>query len=264
MAQTEKFHSEIKAAIQSRAQKTLIVTEGATDWRHLKAALRCLKKQVESSYNDLEIEFLEYNPKGSGKEGVIKLEMSCSQLVTMCKEFSKVQQPRKIVFIADADDKDTKKKLEGGEDGYKDWGNNVYSVVLPVPKHRGTTPNICIEHYYYDNDLKTSFTVNGVERRIYMGQEFDEYGISDDKNYMCIDRNSCGKGKINIIDGQSEKRVFRINDDKKVNYALSKMDFAEAIYGETEEIRNIDFTEFHQIFDIIKKIEELDLCERCI
>lgn len=264
MAQTEKFHSEIKAAIQSQTQKTLIVTEGATDWRHLKAALRCFKKQVESKYIDLEIEFLEYNPKSSGKEELIKLEMSCSQLVTMCKEFSKVQQARKIVFIADADDKDTKKKLEGGEDGYKDWGNNVYSMVLPVPKHRMKTPNVCIEHYYYDNDLKTSFTVNGVERRIYMGQEFDEYGISDDKKYMCIDRNSCGKGKINIIDGQSEKRVFRINDDKKVNYALTKMDFAEAIYGEKEGIRNIDFTEFHQIFDIIKKIEELDLCDRCI
>lgn len=264
MAQTEKFHSEIKAAIQSQIQKTLIVTEGATDWRHLKAALRFFKKQTESSYSDLEIEFLEYNPRSSGKEGLIKLEMSCSQLVTMCKEFSKIQQPRKIVFIADADDKDTKKKLEGGENGYKDWGNNVYSMVLPVPKHRVNTPNICIEHYYYDNDLKTSLIVNGLERRIYMGQEFDEYGISIDRKYMCIDRNSCGQGKINIIDGQLEKRVFRIDDEKRVNYALAKMDFAEAIYYEKEEVRNIDFTEFQLVFDVIRNIEKLNPCNECI
>ena len=41
-----------------------------------------------------------------------------------------------------------------------------------------------------------------------------KYGISIDRKYMCIDRNSCGQGKINIIDGQLEKRVFRIDDEK--------------------------------------------------
>lgn len=254
MTHTEKYQSEIKNAIQNKTQKTLIVTEGATDWRHLKAALRYFQNQ-EKKYNDLDIEFLEYNPKNSKREDLPKLDMSCSNLVTMCKEFAKVQQPRKIIFVADADDKNTIKQLSATE-VYKAWGNNVYSMILPIPKHRLDTPDVCIEHYYLDDDIQRAIEINGIPRRIYMGREFDEVGLSNDKNYMCLDRNSCGYGKICIIDGQSEKRVFKINDEKKVNLALPKMDFAEAIYTEKDEMKNIDFAEFHLVFDVIKQIVE--------
>ena len=41
-----------------------------------------------------------------------------------------------------------------------------------MPKHRKNTPNICIEHYYLDSDLKRTLNINGVARRIYMGNEF--------------------------------------------------------------------------------------------
>jgi len=252
MSCTERYQSEIRNAIYNKHNKTLIVTEGATDWRHLKAALRFFHNQ--QVYNDLDIEFLEYNPKNSKKDELPKLDMSCSHLVTMCKEFSKVEQSRKIIFIADADDKNALKDLSDKEQGYKNWGNNVYSMVLPVPKHRQDTPDICIEHYYLDDDLRRTFEINGRIRRIFMGHEFDEFGISNDKKYMCIDRNSCGKNKINIIDGQSEKRVFEINDEAHTNLALPKMDFAEAVYTERDEMKDVDFSEFHLVFDIIKQI----------
>lgn len=262
MARTEKFQSEIKSAIQnaSQSQKTLIVTEGATDWRHLKAALRYFQNQKsECDFKDLDIEFLEYNPKNSEKSELSKLDMSGSELVTMCNGFSKMQQPRKIIFLADADDKEVIKKISDEEQEYKDWGNNVYSMVLPVPKHRETTPNICIEHYYLDEDLKRPLEVNGINRRIYMGNEFDEVGLSNDKKYLCMDRNSCGKGKICIIDGQSAKRVFKIDDNEKTNLALPKMEFAEAIYEGKAEMNDIDFSEFHLVFDIIKRIKDIDI-----
>ncbi len=254
MTNTEKYQSEIKNAIQNRTQKTLVVTEGATDWRHLKAALRYFQNQ-EKKYNDLDIEFLEYNPKNSKSNDLPKLDMSSSNLVTMCKEFEKVQQSRKIIFVADADDRNTSKQLTV-EGRYKIWKNNVYSMILPIPKHRLETQQVCIEHYYLDDDLQRAIEINGIPRRIYMGREFDEFGLSNDKNYMCLDRNSCGHGKICIIDGQSEKRVFSIKDENKVNLALSKMEFAKAIYTESEEMKNIDFSEFHLVFDIIKQIIE--------
>lgn len=102
-------NTEIRKAIKSKTQKTLIVTEGATDWRHLKSALRGFQSQEESRYKNLDIEFLEYNPRGSKEDDLPKLDMSCSHLTTMCKEFAKLQQSRKIIFIADADDTDTVK-----------------------------------------------------------------------------------------------------------------------------------------------------------
>ena len=33
--------------------------------------------------------------------------------------------------------------------------NKVFSFVLPVPKNRKNTPNICIEHLYSDEEIKT-------------------------------------------------------------------------------------------------------------
>lgn len=258
MTNTEKYRNEIKNAINSNSEKTLIVTEGATDWRHLKAALKNLSELENDPYEYqlLDVEFLQYNPKNSKKNDLLKLDMSCTHLVTMCEEFAKVKQVRKIIFIADADDKNTCKQLSQNGSKFKTWGNNVYSAVLPIPKHRKETPEICIEHYYTDKDLQTPIVINGIERRIYMGGEFDNLGLSLDKKLMCIDRNSCGQGKIRIIDGQSDKRVFRIEDESKENLALPKMDFAEAIYNLKEEMKNIDFTEFHLIFDIIKEIQE--------
>ncbi len=258
MAQTEKHQSEIRKAIKSKTQKTLIVTEGATDWRHLKSALCSFQSQEENRYKNLDIEFLEYNPKNSGRHNLPQLEMSCSHLTAMCKEFAKLQQTRKIIFIADADDNKTIKELSNGEDKYKNWGNNVYSMILPVPEHRKLTPHICIEHYYRDNDLKTTLEINGINRRIFMGQEFDEFGLSKDKKFMCLDRSNCGDSKINIIDGQSGKRVFKIDDEDQTNLALPKMDFAEAIHTKNPVMKDIDFSEFHLIFDIIKEIDELD------
>lgn len=253
MAHTETFEREIKNEIKNRRDKTLIVTEGATDWRHLKSALRYFKN-YENIYNDLDIEFLEYNSKNCKEEELPVLEMSCSNLVTMCKEFAKLQQPRKIIFIADADDKYANNNLKDKEYKYKNWGNDVYSFVLPVPKHRIDNPNICIEHYYIDDDLKRSIEINGIERRIYMGCEFNKNGLSNDKEYMCLDRKSCGQDKICIIDGQSEKKVFRISDTEENNLALSKMMFADAIYKEKDEMKNINFSEFKLVFDIIKQI----------
>ena len=249
MTSTGKYQKEIKNAIQKHTQKTLLVTEGATDWRHIKSALQQLR---ETNYANLDIEFLEYNPINSKKEGLLKLDMSCSHLVTMCKEFAKVYQPRKIIFIADADDKTTKKELEGNESSYKFWGNNVYSMVLPVPKHR-------MQHYYTDDDLRISVEIEKIPRRVYLGSEFDETGISNDKKFMCLDRNNCGPGKINIIDGQSGKRVFEIEDNEKKNLALTKMDFAESIYEKREEFIDIDFTNFKLLFDVIIEIEQLPL-----
>ena len=76
---------------------------------------------------------------------------------------------------------------------------------------------------------------------------------------MCLDRNNCGLGKINILDGQTEKRVFMIEDEEKKNLALTKMDFAEAIYGNVEGFCDIDFKNYSLVFDIINEIERLPI-----
>lgn len=254
-SETRKHQSALRDAINAHTAKPLVITEGATDWKHMKAAFAKLSQYPENikAYKDLQFDFLEYEPVQSAKEGALKIQMSNTQLTSMCKHFASIPQPRKLIFIADADDTSTNKEL-GLDAGFKVWGNNVYSFTIPIPAHRNSTPQICIEHYYSDNDIKTSVEINGVRRRIYMGNEFDSVGLSVDGQLFCVDRNSCGPDKIRIIDGTSDKRVFRIQGDRGTNLALPKMEFADRVLGNSPEYSNIDFSSFSLIFELIKQI----------
>ena len=79
MIDTKRFQEEVSKAIQANSSsKTLIITEGATDWRHIKAAIHALSqiKSTKALCEMLDIEFLEFDHKNSNESGsLIKLEM---------------------------------------------------------------------------------------------------------------------------------------------------------------------------------------------
>lgn len=256
------FHEErIRTVIASQQNKPLIITEGATDWKHMKAAYRQLC--TNSAYMDwlikLDFDFLEFEPENSKEEVPIKLKMSASQLQTMCKQHSLVPQPRKIIFIADRDVPDVTKELEKNGAPFKNWGNNVFSFCLPVPLHRSETPKICIEHYYTDSEIKTPVDLgDGVMRRIFLGNEFDSDGFSlSEENYFCKDKNACGENSISIIDGSDLKKVIRPREKPSVNYALSKMQFAKKILSQEAPFNALDFLSFVPLFENIRDILRL-------
>lgn len=130
-------------------------------------------------------------------------------------------------------------------------GNNVYSFVLPIPDHRKTTPNICIEHLYTDEEIKKEIECSGIKRRLYMGCEFDDRGMAYSIDRFCENRNCCGTGKIRIIDGSSGCRVTSLKNENDTNYALPKMDFANYVSEHQDEF---NFDSFLEIFRTIKKI----------
>lgn len=258
MLETETHQKEIERILTSETEKVLVLTEGATDWRHIKAAWNSLKN--EESYKNLSFELLEYDSK-SGTE-LPKIDMSSPDLLNTCKYLSNLPRKNKIILITDADVPNDMKKMKEEGKNYKAWGNNVFSIVLPVPEHRKDTPQICIEHYYTDHDLMKPIKIGDVMRRIYMGREFDSSGlsISDSPRLLCLDRNSCGAGKINIIDGQEKKEVKNtsVPEEQRVNLALSKMAFAKAVLDPpTDDFKTMDFSAFRLLFDVMKEIIEL-------
>lgn len=264
LSESEKHHATIMDAIQKQKGNPLVITEGATDWKHMKAALNNFIEQEEfkEKYSALNFNFLEYEPENSKKENCIKLKMGNTNLSAMCEQISKIKQSRKLIFIADADNENTTKILGGSTKKYKNWGNNVFSFVLPLPDSRKDTPEICIEHYYTDDEIKTKVQIGGVIRRLYMGNEFTKRGISLDKRYQCISMNCCGRGKIKIIDGDEKARVFSIDDEEEItNLALPKMDFATGILEKKKEFKNIRFDNFHLIFDVIEQILDEPIVE---
>lgn len=259
LTETETYQQEILNAIRQHQGETLIVTEGATDWKHMKVAFENLKLRTEYlDYCDMKFEFLEYEP-GEIKnnevenEHIVYLKMGKDALKQMCQEHAKIKQFRKIIFVADRDDDKINKEL-GKEEFpfYKDWGNNVFSFVLPLPEHRKNTPKICIEHYYTDDEIKTPLKIDGVMRRLYLGNEFYDSGIGVSEDIHCKDLNSCGEDKINVIDGCNNKPVCALR--RKINLALPKMKFAEGVLNHSTEFANFNFDNFHLIFDVIKEI----------
>ena len=246
-SQTNKYHEEINKAI-SKTKKALVITEGSTDWKHLKSALNNLKSntQYSSLFDNLDFDFLEYQPGD--------FDMGADTLASMCENFSRIKQERKLIFIADRDIDKINKKLSSENHEYKNWGNNVFSFILPLPDFRKDTPNICIEHLYTDEEIKTEIVCDdGITRRLYMGNEFNKYAYTKD-NKCCMNRSVCGPDKISIIEGSSKERVVDPSNDKSPNYALSKSKFADYILNQQKPFDNFNFDNFLPIFKIIKQI----------
>ena len=253
--QTQKFNSDIQELARTipTEGKPLIITEGSTDWKHMKTAFSALSKdsQYDDIFNGLEFEFLGYEPKNSGTDG-LKLEMGDVALCSLCENAAKLPHTRKYIFVADCDVKTTNDKLGNKGKEYKYWGNNTYSLILPIPQNRQNTPGICIEHYYSDTEIKTEMDVSGVRRRLYLGKEFNKNGYSEILNAFCEKKNVCGSESIAIIEGTSKERVFSLDDDEcSINLALPKMKFAEYVNQHPNEFSFRNFIEF---FKIIRQI----------
>jgi predicted ATPase len=214
-----------------QSPKHLIITEGKTDWKHLKRAFTKISETVEI---DDDFEFLEYEDE---------MEMGSSQLVELCRSLSKIKNHSKIIAIFDGIINQISRN--NGET-FKYWGNKVYSFSIPVVPHRMQT-NICIEHYYTDEEIKTE---DRDSRRLFIGNEFSKkFGIHIENDKMCALKNKCGEGSIQIIDDG----VCYIGREE-MNIALSKNNFAQNILIEDGSFRNVNFNNFLPIFSIIQEV----------
>lgn len=257
LSETQYHQNEIKKAIEVFNNKLLVVTEGATDWKHMLAAYKNLQPHHPEIFDNLEFDFLQYESKNSDSDVALKLEMGDSSLLSMCEAYSKINNGCPIIFIADRDKPEFINKFTKGCEPYCKWGNKVFSFVLPVPKNRKNTPNICIEHLYSDEEIKTPVIIEGIERRLYMGNEFDKYGMAYEIKKFCTNRNICGTDKINIIEGSAKDKVFKMQSEEEINYALPKMDFANKVLNGEELFDKFNFDNFLPIFKCIKEINDL-------
>lgn len=97
---------------------------------------------------------------------------------------------------------------------------------------------------------------NGSGKSVLLSNIVDAiYGISITLDRFCPNKNKCGPSKIDIIDGESESKVYKLGDDQ-INYALPKMEFAKRVLNKEAPFDNMDFTGFIPLFRIIREILE--------
>ncbi len=212
-----------------------VMTEGKTDWRHLKIALN--KLQMSGIHSSLHVDFVEYDndmPAGGG------------ELKEMCARTSRLRQDIMTIFVFDNDDRNITKDVTEKDNLYKSWGNNVFSFAIPIPNHRNDTPEISIELYYKDSEITRLDKSN---RRIFLSSEFrSRSGRHKTESLSCTDLNKIrNEKKLIIIDNL----VFNEAED---NVALTKSDFADYIYNQENNFNDFDYTEFRNIFDVIQLI----------
>lgn len=218
---------KLKATIES-SNKPLILTEGKTDWKHLKSAKRSLE-----NYNGLDIDFLEYEDN---------VKMGSDPLSKMIESIKNIPNNRKIIAIFDRDEDLILNKY--GKEPFKYLGNNVYAFC--IPKVSNDLDQISIEYYYSEENLKT---LDKQGRRLFCGSEFHTSGNSIDNGYQTKEKNKAGKRAI------IDSNVFCDTDRAQENsVALSKNNFAENILNREEGFQHFDFSNFSKIFDVVGMI----------
>ena len=225
-----RLYNELKDRL-TMSQKPLILTEGKTDAKHLKAAAKAL-------HIELDVEYFE----------IADAQWGNTQLKNTLEQLSKVKQTRKIIGIFDRDDD----KFMYDEP-YVQLGNqsNVYVFTIPHVDN-GYGDRISIEHYYKRVNL-TKENING--RRIFLGDEFYPSSNSKDGQYQTRISQLQNKIKVN---GVIDEKVYRRDDLEQVNsLALTKNDFADLILNDVDYAMDFDFTDFRKIFEIIDQIVKL-------
>lgn len=225
-----KFN-ELNRALKS-ATRPIIITEGQTDWMHMKAALKAL------SVDDLDIDFFEYS-EALG-DCVLKQRLM---------DYARIPNARKIIGIFDRDNLQSL-KFEGLETKpYVELGNSVYAMAIPLVNEEMYGSNISIEHYYRMDHL-TKVTEGG--RRLFLGSEFFRSGNSKDGKYQTKISNIRHKvDDSGIID---EKVYESVDLEQKNSLALTKVDFARLILEGNEFAKDFEFTNFNKIYDILREI----------
>lgn len=255
LVETTIVKTEVERISSAHDHCTVIVTEGATDWRHMEAAFVDLtqKKQLPEIFQKGKIEFLRFDSGKNRKKHPLSvdLEMGNHMMAKLCEALSKINNGASVIFIADCDDEEITERLSDNH-GVKFWGNGIYSLCLPVPSYRNSTPNISIEHLYKDDDLKKTIVVDEIPRRIFTEDEFDVNGEGHGIAYRCL--NLChNKERYGVIGGD-KKTVIRTGSHEVTNYALSKMAFAESVLNKVKPFDQMDFSGFIPLFEEIASI----------
>ena len=211
------------------ATKPIIITEGKTDWKHIKNAL--LRFQEQNEFTDLDLEFYEYT-----------FDMG-DRLKNIISNIKDVPNKYKIIAIFDTDKKIVKEDVP-----FEKLGNNVYQCAIPDPQNYGF--GISVEMMYPKENIKFSDDNN---RRLYLTDEFSSRSgiLKDDHNIVC-------KSKA-LIDAEKNKRVKIVDSeviriDTEDNIALTKDDFATNILNRVSPFDNVDVSGFRKLFETIQLI----------
>jgi len=216
-------------------QRPIIITEGKTDWKHLKAAFAYFREYEE--YLDIDVEIVEY-----------EFDFGDSKLHNLLTQYSQFPQRFPIIGVFDCDEANGKRIHHEG--GKKDYGNNVWGISITPPDYRSyNTSGISIEFLYQDSDLKKE---DENHRRLYVTSEFNENGRLLADLRIGVKNNHDVKNYINK--SREKIQCDEVIDIEGNSLALSKDLFATNILNKVSPFDQMDFSAFRAVFESINNL----------
>lgn len=223
---------EMENKIKSISGNIILITEGKTD-----------TKLIKKSFEELDVD-KKFISRISYYEFINNTTLG-DDLNKLLDKLKNIDNASIIVGIFDRD----KPICSCGENDFIYLGKNVYKTNIPAVENdeRNKDDKICIEHYFSNSEIGKELPEHG---HLYMGKDFNEYGVSNDGKY-CFQgwsRNNSIK-PISIIDG-ANKHLQQISDGAKI---ATKDQFAEYVINHPNEF---NFDNFINIYELILKIVE--------
>ena len=219
-------------------KKPLVITEGKTDIKFIQKAKEVL------NLNDIDFEIIAPDKQPDGD----------SNLQKMLEQLCKIKRPFPIIGIFDRDIEGTVKKIDIGDDKYKNYGNRVYAFCIPIPKIRednGQT-KISIEYLFSDEEIKSP--VDKIGHRLFLGTEFTRHSmVHNEYNNLTLSKPD-GKGIDKILENNGGQAVYDENDN---NILAKKDDFANAVISGNIKISVESWENFRPILEKIKKLSDI-------
>lgn len=216
-------------------QRPIIITEGKTDWKHLKSALSFFQEQGE--FLDLDIEIYEYD-----------FDFGDAKLHNLLEQYKLLHNRYPIIGVFDCDEDNGKKIHSKG--GLKKYNDNVWGVSIDIPEFRKyNSGGISIEFLYLDEDIRKMDENN---RRLYITSEFNENGRLKERPEIGVKNNH--DVKKYVIPEKEKIQCDEVIDIYGNSLALSKENFATKIYKKEPPFDKMDFSAFRSIFERIESI----------
>lgn len=235
ISENDRFSERYQQMVDevNKSTKPLLITEGKTDWKHLKAALNALNIQ------DLDIDIYEYEHN-----------MGDNTLYELLCQLHMISPNRKIIGMFDRDNEEMCLKIITEGKKFVQLSENVYVFSIPLVHDEEYGNYTSIEFYYKREDLLKE-TIDG--RRLFLGEEFYTSGNSKCQNYQTRCKGIDNKVKKN---GIIDEKVYKIAEDPELkrSIALSKDDFAQMILDKEVFAAEFDFSAFCEIFSVIREI----------
>ncbi|MBP3594536.1 MAG: hypothetical protein J6J44_08410 [Lachnospiraceae bacterium] len=224
--------------IKSFTDRIIIYTEGKTDVKYLKLAFEKLEgfDEIKSRVEYYDIEHAKNTGDGELDKIFNYLQKGNDSNIKIC------------MFDRDNTDYIFSRPFVQGN-------NHVYKFNIPVPSHRNENDKISIEHCLSDEEIKTC---DENSRRIFLSGEFNGKGVSVDGQYLC--KHILSKNPLEILDGSNTKKVYKLEGDDEINYALSKDDFVQHIINKSPGFEAFSFEGFRPILELIQEIVQNEQC----